>query len=33
MTETSLVPMAAQAQGLSLGDLCDIVLRSALARI
>jgi len=33
MTETSLVPMAAQAQGLSLGDLCDIVLRSAADRI
>jgi D-alanine-D-alanine ligase len=33
MTETSLVPMAAQAQGLSLRDLCDTVLRSALARI
>jgi D-alanine-D-alanine ligase len=32
MTETSLVPMAAQARGLSLGDLCDVVLRSALAR-
>ena len=33
MTETSLVPMAAQAQGLSLGDLCDSVLRSTVARI
>jgi len=33
MTETSLVPMAAQAQGLSLGDLCDSVLRSRVARI
>jgi len=33
MTETSSVPMAAQAQGLSLGDLCDSVLRSTVARI
>jgi D-alanine-D-alanine ligase len=33
MTETSLVPMAAQADGLSLPGLCDIVLRSAIARI
>jgi D-alanine-D-alanine ligase len=32
MTETSLVPMAAQARGLGLSDLCDIILRSALAR-
>jgi D-alanine-D-alanine ligase len=32
MTETSLVPMAAQARGLSLSDLCDVILRSALAR-
>jgi D-alanine-D-alanine ligase len=32
MTETSLLPMAAQAAGLSLGDLCDRVLRLALAR-
>jgi len=32
-TETSLVPMAAQAQGLSLSDLCDSVLRSTVARI
>jgi len=33
MTETSLVPMAAQAQGVSLSGLCDIVLRSAAFRI
>ena len=32
MTETSLLPMAAQAAGHSLGDLCDGVLRSAQAR-
>ena len=32
MTETSLVPMAAQASGLTLSDLCDIVLRGVLAR-
>lgn len=32
MTETSLVPMAAQASGLTLSDLCDIVLRSVLDR-
>ena len=32
MTETSLVPMAAQARGLTLSDVCDIVLRSVLAR-
>jgi D-alanine-D-alanine ligase len=32
MTETSLVPMAAQARGMSLGDLCDVILRSALSR-
>jgi D-alanine-D-alanine ligase len=32
MTETSLLPMAAQAAGRSLGDLCDGVLRSAQAR-
>jgi D-alanine-D-alanine ligase len=32
MTETSLLPMAAQAAGRSLADLCDGVLRSALAR-
>ncbi|TMK36772.1 MAG: D-alanine--D-alanine ligase [Actinobacteria bacterium] len=33
MTETSLVPIAAQAQGMSLSDLCDDILRSALRRI
>jgi len=33
MTETSLVPMAAQASGLTLSDLCDIVLRSASSRV
>jgi D-alanine-D-alanine ligase len=32
MTETSLVPMATQAAGRSVGDLCDSVIRSALAR-
>ncbi len=32
MTETSLLPMAAQAAGRSLADLCDGVLRSAQAR-
>ena len=32
MTETSLVPMAARAAGMSLADVCDRVLRSALAR-
>ena len=32
MTETSLVPMAAQARGMSLSELCDVVLRSARAR-
>ena len=32
MTETSLLPMAAQAVGRSLADLCDGILRSALAR-
>ena len=32
MTETSLLPMAAQAAGRSLADLCDGVLRSALTR-
>jgi D-alanine-D-alanine ligase len=32
MTETSLLPMAAQAAGRSLADLCDGVLRSALDR-
>jgi D-alanine-D-alanine ligase len=32
MTETSLLPMAAQAAGMSLNDLCDRVVRSALMR-
>jgi len=32
MTETSLLPMAAHAAGMSLSDLCDRVLRSTLAR-
>jgi D-alanine-D-alanine ligase len=32
MTETSLVPMAAQAHGMALPQLCDNVLRSAMAR-
>jgi len=32
MTETSLLPMAAHAAGMSLSDLCDHVLRSTLAR-
>jgi D-alanine-D-alanine ligase len=32
MTETSLVPMAAQAGGMALKDLCDVILRSAAAR-
>ena len=32
MTETSLLPMAAQAAGRSLADLCDGVIRSAQAR-
>ena len=32
MTETSLLPMAAQAAGMSLNDLCDRVVRSALQR-
>jgi D-alanine-D-alanine ligase len=32
MTETSLVPMAAQARGMALKDLCDVILRSATAR-
>lgn len=32
MTETSLVPMAALATGMSLADLCDRVLRSAISR-
>ena len=29
MTETSLVPMAAQAAGLSFGSLCDRVIQAA----
>jgi D-alanine-D-alanine ligase len=33
MTETSLVPMAAAAAGMSAADMCDRVLRSALARV
>jgi D-alanine-D-alanine ligase len=33
MTETSLVPMAAQAAGMSLADVCDAVIRSATARL
>ena len=33
MTETSLVPMAAQARGMSLGHLCDVILQSALSRV
>lgn len=32
VTDTSLLPMAAQAAGMSLPDLCDRVLRSALSR-
>jgi D-alanine-D-alanine ligase len=32
MTETSLVPMSAHAAGLSFEELCDAVIRSALAR-
>jgi D-alanine-D-alanine ligase len=32
MTETSLLPMAASAAGISLDDLCDRVLQAALAR-
>jgi D-alanine-D-alanine ligase len=32
MTETSLVPMGAQAAGLSLADLCDRVIQSAAGR-
>jgi D-alanine-D-alanine ligase len=32
MTETSLLPMAAQAAGLSLSQLCDSVIRAALER-
>ena len=30
MTETSLLPMAAQAAGLAMDDLCDRVIRAAL---
>ena len=33
MTETSLVPMAAQAAGMSLPQLCRRILESAMARI
>jgi D-alanine-D-alanine ligase-like ATP-grasp enzyme len=33
MTDTSLLPMAAHAAGLSLADLCDRVLNAALQRI
>jgi D-alanine-D-alanine ligase len=32
MTETSLVPMAAQARGLALTDVCDSVIRTAAVR-
>jgi len=32
MTDTSLVPMAARAAGLGLGDLCDTVVRAAVER-
>jgi D-alanine-D-alanine ligase len=32
MTETSLLPMAAQAAGYSLPDLCDVIVGSALGR-
>lgn len=32
MTETSLVPMASQADGRSVGDLCDSVITSAMSR-
>ena len=32
MTDTSLLPMAAQAAGIGFEDLCDRVLRLALAR-
>jgi D-alanine-D-alanine ligase len=32
MTETSLLPMGAQAAGMSLADLCDRVVRSATSR-
>jgi D-alanine-D-alanine ligase-like ATP-grasp enzyme len=32
MTDTSLLPMAAQAAGIAFADLCERVLRLALAR-
>ena len=32
MTETSLVPMATQAAGRTVGDVCDSIIRSALTR-
>jgi D-alanine-D-alanine ligase len=32
MTETSLVPMAAEARGMGMVELCDVILRSALGR-
>jgi D-alanine-D-alanine ligase len=32
MTETSLLPMAAQASGLSLGDVCDSIIRATILR-
>jgi len=32
MTDMSLLPMGAQAQGMSLADLCDRIVRSAIAR-
>ena len=32
MTETSLVPLAAQTAGMSLADVCDNVIRSAVER-
>jgi D-alanine-D-alanine ligase len=33
MTETSLLPMAARSAGIELGDVCDNIIRSALARV
>jgi hypothetical protein len=33
MTETSLVPLAIEAEGLDLGDLCATLVRSAVARV
>ena len=33
MTDTSLMPMAAQAAGLSFADLCERILQLALARV